>query len=613
MRNLSILIFATLFATARFSSDAQIASNVPAIDSSNQEKQATSAVDTQSEKEEEIGINVKVDVAQPTSDSHSDNGLQERFIELERRLIDRESQIVTWWLTLVLIILAIITIVVGGYGSYALITTGSRRDEVKKIKNETEALTLVADGNLLLAQKNYLGAEAKFASAVGLNPSLSVAHKNLGIMQVNLEKFELAIENLTRYLNLEPESGEGLACRGLAYSKLGKYQLAENDFLSALKLDVSDYQVWSGLAFVLHSKGNFKEAIEHSEKSISLNENNAEAWNLMATSKQSLNWNSDVNPKPYSSNEIIDNLKKALEIDATNASYHNNIGLEFESIGDREKALEFFSNAILLKPDYEAAIKHRAQLNFIMNNTDEAEIDIRRVLELESQNPDLIQMLARILYDRGDFEEAFELSEQSIIMDPKQKRGYMNYAIFLYEQKNVEKAIEELLRGLEATGVHQRYIELLESIGQEQFEEKNYDFAIRAFCALVDNFGLSDHWGSMIATSYNNWGKYDEAIAFLDRCIEQHPDFTPYYNDRGYALHQKGRYSEAIRDRRYVLEHGGSGLPLLIGLADSLIKNNDLEEAQAVIDDAISFSKENSDEDKQVGDNLFIAGLVSQL
>lgn len=614
MKFVSALLFIFVIVADCLSADIGMSSNILTIDIGEQKEEAPVASTSVPNKSvEDVETTIEPSATEPKPEVSSDSKLEQRFIDLEWRLIDRESQIVTWWLTLVLVILAIITVVVGGFGSYALITTGSRRGEVEKIKDETKALALVADGNMLLAQKDYVNAEAKFSDAVKLRPDISVAYKNLGMTQINLEKFERAVENLTKHLNFEPTSSEGLAARGWAYSRLNKFELAEGDFFDALKFDELNAEIWAGIALVKFGKKEYREAIKYNEKSLDLNYDNAKAWNCLGISKQAFNWTADDKDGLYSSEEIIQNLEKAIALDPTEANAHNNIGLEFEKIGEREKALEHYSNAIVLKPDYEAAIKHRAQLHFLMENFEEAEVDIRRVLSLEPKNPDLMQILADILNVRGELEEALDLSKKALEKDPKQKRVRVNHAVLLITQEKIEMAIDMLLKGIEESGIHQDYIAILERIGREQFEEKNYDLVIVALRPLVDRIGLDDGWGGLISASYNNLEKYDEAIEFLDKCIKKHPKHTPCYSDRGHALHQVGRYEEAIRDRRYVLENGGEGVYFHTSLADSLICLGELDEAQAVIDNVIRINEEERNEDKRFTAGMFINGVIHQL
>jgi tetratricopeptide (TPR) repeat protein len=54
------------------------------------------------------------------------------------------------------------------------------------------------------------------------------------------EQYQLAIDNYTKYLRLEPDDADAYNNRGLAYKKLENYKAAIADYTSALKINSDD-------------------------------------------------------------------------------------------------------------------------------------------------------------------------------------------------------------------------------------------------------------------------------------------------------------------------------------------------------------------------------------
>ena len=58
-----------------------------------------------------------------------------------------------------------------------------------------------------------------------------------GFANVELEKYQEAIENFNKAIELDPNSAAFYSARGLVYVELGKHQEAINDYNKAIELD----------------------------------------------------------------------------------------------------------------------------------------------------------------------------------------------------------------------------------------------------------------------------------------------------------------------------------------------------------------------------------------
>ncbi len=94
-------------------------------------------------------------------------------------------------------------------------------------------LAYAAAGNPELAEKEY-------AAALDLKPPAELAgtaHSNRGILRFNQRRFDLALEDFTAAVALNPGSIAAYNNRGAVYRAAGQYALALNDFSKVLELD----------------------------------------------------------------------------------------------------------------------------------------------------------------------------------------------------------------------------------------------------------------------------------------------------------------------------------------------------------------------------------------
>ena len=94
----------------------------------------------------------------------------------------------------------------------------------------------------------------------------------------DLEKYESAIRFLTEHLKVNPTDGIAYNNRGLAYSEIGRGEDAILDFEKAMELspwDPNPYVNRGDLYSRFRPVGKFAEAIEDFSKAISINPNDA--------------------------------------------------------------------------------------------------------------------------------------------------------------------------------------------------------------------------------------------------------------------------------------------------------------------------------------------------
>jgi tetratricopeptide (TPR) repeat protein len=144
------------------------------------------------------------------------------------------------------------------------------------------ALLAVACDTLTEATKhNNIGAElsnegrweeaiAEFDKAIDLDPDYAMAYYNRGLTYHKLEKHDQAIADYGKAIELDPGYSEAHYNRGHAFFELDEYGLAIADFDKAISLDPDDAEAYVNRGSAYAKLGERDQAIADYEKALTL-------------------------------------------------------------------------------------------------------------------------------------------------------------------------------------------------------------------------------------------------------------------------------------------------------------------------------------------------------
>lgn len=177
------------------------------------------------------------------------------------------------------------------------------------------------------------------------SPHKARPYNNLGAALADEGRYDRAIEQYHKALQINPNYPNAYANLGFALAKQGKVEESITQFLKALELKPRDHETLSNLGVALLLQSRYAEAVEYLSEAVALNPHFAKAQNNLGVA---LN-------RQGRTQEAIDHYLIALQLDPDYAEAYNNLGVALANQGKFEEAIQQFSAALKIYPGYENA------------------------------------------------------------------------------------------------------------------------------------------------------------------------------------------------------------------------------------------------------------------
>lgn len=211
----------------------------------------------------------------------------------------------------------------------------------------------------------------------------SKAYAFLGSIYNGMGSFQQAIEafsHVRSYPTIHDHLLDRYMGTGYAYSRLGKLDDALRIYKESAKLTEVPDLIYFNIGNIYFRKNDKKNALKYLEKAIEINGNIASAYTLLIPLYQDLNRTDDAKrmEERYRNalmvksseehdhrgqlafaagrmNSAIEEFKKAIEINPSNAVSYSNLGRVYFNIGMMEPAYEYQQRALEIDPNYAMA------------------------------------------------------------------------------------------------------------------------------------------------------------------------------------------------------------------------------------------------------------------
>ena len=214
--------------------------------------------------------------------------------------------------------------------------------------------------------------------AIGINPNFNVLYNNRASSYYSLGEYELALADLNRFIEHEPNNPEGYVARATVYTQQGRGAEAKSDAILAVELGVDPTRFQALLeeiksrAVDLEAKGQLVEAIAEYDAAIRINPQDALAYSSRGAIYNKLGQHQ----------QAVESLTQAIGVNPNFNVLYNNRSSSYYSLGEYELALEDLNRFIEGEPNNADGYVGRAMVYTQLGRDEEAEIDAIQAVDL---------------------------------------------------------------------------------------------------------------------------------------------------------------------------------------------------------------------------------------
>ena len=287
-------------------------------------------------------------------------------------------------------------------------------------------------GIILYKQGRYEEVLNTTRVAIERDPDVSEAHVHLGAALHALGRFEEAEPYLRRAIALNPQGRNAHFILGDVLYKQGRYEEALDTTRVALEQDSDFLTTHINLGAILYALGRFEEAEIHLRRAIALNPQDVGLFRRLA----------EVLTPQGLYEEAIDVLAQAAALDPDSpqaAELHFLMGQVAEENGQPKAAVKYYMRTFEIAPRHAEAVRRLAHLRLEQQHYDEALELFQRLIAIDPSDPVAHGNMGIVLYYLGRSDEALQHFDQALSLNPTLETVRANREAVLEAMKgNVE-------------------------------------------------------------------------------------------------------------------------------------------------------------------------------
>ena len=393
-----------------------------------------------------------------------------------------------------------------------------------------------------------------------LSGMVAFARKDYGASVVELQKALRLKEALNTYYLL-----------GLSYDRLGKSELALNQFQKVLDLQPEAFQARNMLAMTLLKQGRVEEAIVEVQRVLKLDPGNGLAHNLLGSAYMAAS----------RFDEAMAEFEQATQLDPQLADAYLKMGLFNLSTGNAAQAEEELAKAIAAAPE---VLDNRLILasHYLRQENFQGAMELmKQGLTGEESDALLYNYMARIAFSQNKTDEGIACLEKAQAVKPDYFSPYFDIAFYETATGNYSRALAQYQRVLQ---IDPKNLKALLARGSLLEQTGKIDEA-RASYELAKKTGDLQGYLALVRFAHGN-RKFDEALAVVREGLKRLPANPILLEFEGKLLLEQGKIDQAIR----VFEHLEKAVPGL-GMAiviEIYLKQGEKQKAIAKAESVIS-------------------------
>jgi tetratricopeptide (TPR) repeat protein len=253
-------------------------------------------------------------------------------------------------------------------------------------------------------------------------------------------------------------------------------------------------------------------------------------------------------------------------------------GLQHHQAGRLAEAESCYRRVLLVQSEHADALNMRGVIAFQLGRHELAVELIDKAIKHNGTNPSYFSHLGMALREQGKIDRAIAAYRQAIHIKPDYAEAYCNLGVALRDQGRQDEAIAACRQ---AIAIKPDLAEAHRNLGVALRDQGKYDEAIAAYrqAARIKPDYAGAHFN--LGLALGDQGNLEEAIVEYRRAIGIKPDFAQAYCNLGIALQGQGKLNEAIAEYRQAVRIKPDYADVHSNLAVALRDQGNLDEAIA--------------------------------
>lgn len=245
----------------------------------------------------------------------------------------------------------------------------------------------------------YAEAEEQYRLAAQIAPDDARAFAGLGNVYVDQGRFTDAVTSYQQALKVKPDYNVVLLPLAFSLARLDRYPESIEMYQQALKADPNNPEIFNNLSFAYNHSSRFQDGVDSSLQAIKLLGESGQAYvqgfqernEILSYAYKNLG-NAYNGMDRYE--EAANALKRAAEIEPTNAAAHFNLGLTLYNAKRYSEAIEAYRQVIKLRPTLAQAHYNLGLTYYAVDDRKQARDEYEI---LKTMNPQMAQELFKLL------------------------------------------------------------------------------------------------------------------------------------------------------------------------------------------------------------------------
>ncbi len=212
-----------------------------------------------------------------------------------------------------------------------------------------------------------------------------------------------------------------------------------------------------------------------------------------------------------------------------------------------ESAINDYTKAIEIDPNYQVAYSNRALANYVLRRNDDAIRDWSKVLSIDPKNIEAWRERGNTYFSDYNYRQAVEDYDRAILYDPANIWNYYNRGKANYYLKKYMEAIPDFKITIEKDP---KYVDAYNFRGLCYYYLLEYENGIADFNTAIQLDPKYQYAYFNRGASYHAKGEYSKAIQDFTNAIKANPEYVDAFNSRGFSYEALKQHDKAEADYR---------------------------------------------------------------